>query len=157
MNQNLSDGLESGLEDLIGPAVHMNRKTRRKLRRQVLELEGHDCYATWKKAIDDEVRQRGGHMCTEVFSVPRVTEQFHGSRKGKAYDLVLGDDVCKPEHRKRVMNEIREDKPFCVILSPPCTMFSSRRRPGNDKDEEERRIREDFYFLVSRLMFVCYS
>ncbi len=135
------------VEDLDDTGLHMNRKTRRKLRRQVLELEGHDCYASWKGANEGCLERLGGPKCTEIFSVPRVTEMFHGHEKGNAYDLVLGDDFLKSEHRSRVMEDLRRDKPYCVVLSPPRTMFSSRRRPGNDEQEEKRRIREAIVLL----------
>ena len=61
--------------------------------------------------------------------------------------MVLGDDFTKVEHRNRVMHELARDEPFCVIVSPPCTMFSSRRRPCKDEHEEKQRIREAIMLL----------
>ena len=66
-----------------------------------------------------------------MFSVPRVNQHANekfGLTGGKNYDLVLGGDLLQFSHRKRVREEIKRDDPFCVVLGPPCTMFSQMRR-----------------------------
>ena len=115
----------------------MNRKTRRRIRGMVNELASYGCYEVWSRA-----EKKGATVC-ELFSVPRVNEvcEQHGLRKGKNYDLVLGDDLLKHENRKRVREEIERDNPDLVVISSPCTMFSTMRRPGSDIEEEKRKLR----------------
>ena len=47
-----------------------------------------------------------------------------GLRPGSSFDLANGWDFCKPEHRAKAFEQIRREKPFCIIGSPPCTKFS---------------------------------
>ena len=86
----------------------------------------------------------------EVFSVPRINQQVGSEndlRKGKNYDLVLGDDFLQYPHRKRVFDEIRKEDPFCVVLNPPCTMFSQMRRSTGDSAVERKKRREAIILL----------
>ena len=39
-------------------------------------------------------------------------------------DLTNGWDFTKSEHRRRAWKQIQAEDPFCIIGSPPCTMFS---------------------------------
>ena len=70
----------------------------------------------------------------ELYSPPRVTARIsrRGAariREGGTYDLLADKcgmrwDFTKAEHRQRARREIAELKPYIVIGSPPCTMFS---------------------------------
>ena len=134
--QLILDGLE---------ASSMNRKTRRKLRKAIEDIESYGCYEAWSESLD----KRKADVC-EVFSVPRVNQHVSGSgrlTKGKNYDLVLGDDLLQFSHRKRVREEIEKDDPFCVVLCPPCTMFSQMRRNMGDTESEKRKLREAIVLL----------
>ena len=67
-----------------------------------------------------------GADITEVYSPERVNklaEKF-GLRKGNSLDLTNGRDFSKQEDRARAWRLIRISKPYIVIGSPPCTMFS---------------------------------
>lgn len=123
----------------------MNRKTRRKLRKAIEDVESYGCYEAWSESLD----QRKADVC-EVFSVPRINQHVDnqdGLHRGKNYDLVLGDDFLQPQHRKRVRDEICKEDPFCVTLCPPCTMFSQRRRSTNDPVVERKKLREAIILL----------
>ena len=130
----------------------MNRKTRRKLRGMVNEIASYGCFEVWSRAEKKETS-----VC-EVFSIPRVNEvcEQHGLKKGKNYDLVLGDDLFRYEVRKRVREDIEKDDPDLVVLSSPCTMFSTMRRPGNDPEEEKRKLREAL-ILLNFAVEICES
>ena len=93
--------------------------------------------------------QHGGADCCEVFSVPRVNEVVGelGLRRGRNYDILLGDDLLESQRRAQVLEELRRDDPFCVMVSPPCTMFSQQQRPTNDVQFEKRLLREAIMLL----------
>ena len=123
----------------------MNRKTRRKLRKAIEDIESYGCFEAWSESLD----KRKADVC-EVFSVPRINQHAHGRfglTSGKNYDLVLGDDLLQFSHRKRVREEIEKDDPFCVVLCPPCTMFSQMRRIFGDTEDEKRKLREAIVLL----------
>ena len=63
---------------------------------------------------------------TELFSPERVASVAakFGLVQGSSFYLTNGWDFCKPEHRAKAFEQIRREKPFCVIGSPPCTKFS---------------------------------
>ena len=74
---------------------------------------------------------------SEVYSQPRVAQEagVRGKSKlrpGWSLDLTMDDpltgkpwDMGKREVRNRVRQLVQETKPFMLIGSPPCTMFSS--------------------------------
>ena len=71
-------------------------------------------------------------MC-EVFSVPRISDKAKELKlKGgwsldcKAVCGVTGRkwDCLRPEDREWARKLVRRDKPKCLVLSPPCTLFS---------------------------------
>ena len=43
---------------------------------------------------------------------------------GKAFDLVLGDNLLSAGARRSVMNYLQHDRPRLVVVSPPCRPFS---------------------------------
>ena len=63
---------------------------------------------------------------TEVYSPARVNEVARrwGLKPGSSVDLTNGYDFTKPEARKRAWAKIKEEDPFLIIGSPPCTLFS---------------------------------
>ena len=63
---------------------------------------------------------------TEVFSPPRFADAAKelGLMPGESMDLLSGWDFSKSEDRKRAIKYINEKKPFLVVGSPPCTLFS---------------------------------
>ena len=63
---------------------------------------------------------------TEIYSPARVNEVARrwGLKPGSSMDLTNGYDFTKPEDRKRAWANIKEEDPFLIIGSPPCTLFS---------------------------------
>ena len=59
----------------------------------------------------------------------------------------MGDDFLQYPHGKRVVDEIRKEDPFCMVLSPPCTMFSQMRRSTGDSAVERKKVREAIILL----------
>ena len=143
-------GTESDILEELPAACGMNRKTRRKLRRVVTELvddlSSHGCFETLL-AKEKEMNPK----ITEVFSVPRINDHHmigQGKiKKGSNYDLELGDDLLKSEHREHVLRKLDEESPFLVTLSSPCTMFSTRRRPTGDLEYERKKMKEAIILL----------
>ena len=43
---------------------------------------------------------------------------------GTSFDLTNGWDFSKDSHRTGAWKLIKEQDPYCIIGSPPCTMFS---------------------------------
>ena len=142
------------LPDMVpGPAMTMNRRMRRTLRQSIESLiqQSQDTSVHGKKShevllgsgITDRIHGEGMHDVSEVFSVPRMVKcaSKKGMFPGMSYDLVLGDNLLKTDQRKRVLEELRRDKPFCVVVSPPCTMFSRRRRPGDPELDRKEMLK----------------
>ena len=67
-----------------------------------------------------------GADVTEVFSPPRVASAAAelGLIPGSSLDLKTGWDFSKQQDRRRAIDLIKAQKPFMIIGSPPCTMFS---------------------------------
>ena len=147
-----SAGTRKGSEFLeeLPAACGMNRKTRRKLRKVVDDLvdnlNSYGCFETWL-AKEKEMNPR----VMEVFSVPRVNDHHMMGQgkiqRGSNFDLELGDDLLKVEHREHVMRKLDEESPFLVVLSSPCTMFSTRRRSTNNPELEKKLMREAIILL----------
>ncbi len=88
----------------------------------------------------------------EVFSPPRVAQEavmssYDGARltPGWSLDLTREDpmtgqpwDLGKKEVRQRVRGLVRDTKPFLLIGSPPCTMFSSLQSLSKRQRDEEK-------------------
>ena len=141
---------EPDVLDGLPAACSMNRKTRRKLRKVVDDLvdnlNSHGCFETWL-AREKEMNPK----IMEVFSVPRVNDHHmigQGNiQRGSNFDLELGDDLLRAEHREHVLRKLDEESPFLVIVSPPCTMFSTRRRPTGDHQHEKEQMRNAIILL----------
>ena len=98
--------------------------------------------------------ERKGPDVSEIFSQPRITQeaamQEHCGvrlRPGWSLDLTRHDpltnrpwDLSKHGVRERVRKLVRRTKPFMLIGSPPCTMFSSLQSLSKDKrDQKDKR------------------
>ena len=92
-----------------------------------------------------------GADVSEVYSQPRVAQEaalktFGGTilRPGWSLDLTMDDpltgqpwDLGKREVRARVRKLVAESKPFMLIGSPPCTMFSTLQNLSKAKRDEK--------------------
>lgn len=63
----------------------------------------------------------------EVFSTPQFSRRApqHDLQSGRAFDLQLGDQFLKSEHRQQCLSHLRRMKYGFVAVSCPCTMFSN--------------------------------
>ena len=66
-------------------------------------------------------------IIAEVFSPPRITVRAtkHQLQCGKAFDLTCGTDLGTVEGRAQVWTYLKQSRPGLVVLSPPCTYFST--------------------------------
>ena len=117
----------------------------RKLEREILREE--------KKAL---VR---GIDVSEVYSQPRMTKMAEslGLKKGFALDLLTNDeagvpwDLSRPEVQQKALTLLEETKPWLLVVSPPCTVFSPLQRWNFTKMEEhevEKRLKEGMSHLA---------
>ena len=116
----------------------------------ISQLQGYECHLSWKQAVEKSAHGlHGGCDVAEVFSVPRVTDvaESCGLVAGDSYDLHLGDDLLLGAERQRVLTELRRDDPFCVVVSPPSTVFS-RKLPKNLSSEEQQKAKNAMTLLV---------
>ena len=67
-----------------------------------------------------------GNDVTEIFSPPRIAEAAKdlGLLPGASMDIRTGWDFSKPADRRRAVEYIKEQKPYVVMGSPPCKLFS---------------------------------
>ena len=93
-----------------------------------------------------------GADVSEVYSQPRIAQEavlktFGGTivRPGWSLDLTMDDpltgqpwDLGKGEVRARVKKLVAESKPFMLIGSPPCTMFSTLQNLSKAKRNEKK-------------------
>ena len=97
-----------------------------------------------------------GADVSEVYSQPRIAQEaavrtYGGTtlKPGWSLDLTLNDpltgqpwDFTKKEVRARVKELVRDSKPFMLIGSPPCTMFSTLQNMSKaNRDEEEFNLK----------------
>ena len=96
--------------------------------------------------------ERQGTDIAEIFSQPRITQEaavrdYDGIRliPGWSLDLTREDpktgrpwDLSSHAVRQRVRKMVKETKPFMVIGSPPCTMFSTMQNMNKGKIGKER-------------------
>ena len=92
-----------------------------------------------------------GADVAEVYSQPRIVQEaamrtYGGTalKPGWSLDLTLNKpftgkpwDLGKREVRARVRGLVRESKPFVLIGSPPCTMFSGLQNLSKAKRNEK--------------------
>ena len=67
-----------------------------------------------------------GKDLAEMFLPPRIAEAAAemGLIAGESMDLLTGWDFDKAEDRERAIQYIQKHRPFLVVGSPPCTLFS---------------------------------
>eukprot|EP00435_Cladocopium_sp_Y103_P075971 s33_g71.t1 len=97
----------------------------------------------------------------EVYSPPRITAKApkYNFTSGGALDLTEGWDFRKKDHQQAALRLIRDLQPVLVILSPPCTTFSSVRFLSNFKrdasvvaqEEAEGREHLRFSILIAKI------
>ena len=63
---------------------------------------------------------------TEVYSPERVAKvaRRFGLRAGSSFDLTNGWDFNLEDHRKKAWTKIKEESPYLLVGSPPCTYAS---------------------------------
>jgi hypothetical protein len=131
--------------------------------RRELENRGapEDPHEAAYDANGDAVMQlgRGAAKVAELYSPPRVTAILPrlGLVAGSTFDLRADEagvtwDFTRPADRKRAWERLRAEKPFLVIGSPPCTMFSRLQLNLNSakigRVEWEKRRRQAEVLLV---------
>ena len=103
-----------------------------------------------KKGAQDIFKIKGPDV-VELYSQPRIVQEasmreYDGTRlvPGWSLDLTLNDpetgrpwDFSLHQVREKVRKMIRDTKPFLVICSPPCTMFSSLQNLSKSKRDQE--------------------
>ena len=84
---------------------------------------------------------------TEVYSPERVNEvaRKHGLRPGSSMDLTNGWDFTKAEDRRRAWKKIKEEDPYLVIGSPPCTLFSLLQELNINNNKNKIGWMEEFH------------
>ena len=67
-----------------------------------------------------------GTDITEVYSPVRVAAVAakYGLRPGSSFDLTNSRNFSIAEHRTRAWKQIPKEDPYCILGSPPCTLFS---------------------------------
>ena len=67
------------------------------------------------------------HDLAELFPPPRLTKHsgLLGLRPGQAFDLVDGVDLGTVPGRPLVWAYLEAHRPWCVVVSSPCTTFSA--------------------------------
>ena len=64
---------------------------------------------------------------TEVYSpetVGRIVNKKFGLVAGSSMDLTNGWDFNREDHKRQAWNKVRDEAPYLLIGSPPCTYFS---------------------------------
>ena len=107
----------------------------------------------------EKMFQRKGVDVAEVYSQPRIVQEaamrtYDGTKliPGWSLDLTLCDpstgepwDLADPKVQSRVKKLVVETKPFLLIGSPPCTMFSSLQNLSKhkaNKAEWDKKMKE---------------
>ena len=87
-----------------------------------------------------------GADVAEAYSQPRMTSVAEklGYKKGFAMDLLTNDDEGRPwdlskeDVQKRAMDKLEKEMPWLLVVSPPCTWFSTLQRWNFPKMTEEK-------------------
>ncbi len=100
----------------------------------------------------------------EVFSTPQFSRRApqHDLQSGRAFDLQLGDQFLKSEHRQQCLNHLRKRKYGLVAVSCPCTMFTNLQYLASGRSREsclqdphfQQRLR-DAIILLNFGVTVC--
>lgn len=123
----------------------------------VLQLPGEPHMPRWLRQhllslppSGRQPRQKDNFM--EVFSRPRIMPFITsmGMRGIRSMDVVTGWDLLQKDHIKNAFTEIHDREPYCIMLSPPCTVFSGLMNAnwGNMKPEKAKTLAEDGISLL---------
>ena len=96
----------------------------------------------------------------EFFSPPRVAIPLRsrGYNARYSFDILTGYDFLQFEDRARALRLVETHEPFFLMLSPPCTMFSSMQNLNfgkMDKEVKAKRFEEakcllDFSMMLAQ-------
>ena len=89
---------------------------------------------------------------TEIYSPARVNQLAlkFGLAPGHSLDLTNGWNFAEPEARERAWKLIKQSKPYVVIGSPPCTMFSRLQELNCHMHREDPNWLQEFEWLKAR-------
>ena len=137
------------------------------------DVDAEDCWSLPSDAEDsmslpddidhdegDGYDSLGSHDIAEVFSPPRVVPvaQSEGLRGNWSFDLDTGYDLTLDSSQSAMWEIIETSKPKVVIISPPCTFYSSANRVWNrgripPAQWERRRVHADT--MLHLAMQIC--
>ena len=117
-----------------------------------------------RRAAHKAVRDGSGLASTtdiaEAYSPPRMTAMAKklGYRGGLAMDITTVDnegrpwDLSKPEVQHRAMEQLSATRPEVLVVSPPCTWFSSL-QAWNITKMDEQKVRAGLTEAMEHLAF----
>ena len=118
------------------------------------EEEAKDVGAMALRAIREvSAREPSQVDIAEIYSPKRVTEAaaLIGLRAGLAMDLTNGWDFTRQSHREAAKEYIRRVKPWLLIGSPECKMFSTLQNLSGPSPEKTEARKE----AEGHMRFVC--
>ena len=132
-------------------------------KREQVDLQALD---NENKARDMEVIRRKlgiGHDLTEVYSPWRVNDAVRllDMKPGYALDLTVPGpdgqhwDFSKPADRMKLRRLVKERRPFFIIGSPPCTVYSAMQNYRRSMPGGEERLRKARLLVDRHLEFCC--
>ena len=98
---------------------------------------------------------------TEVYSPDRVAKvaRSFGLVAGSSFDLTNGWDFCREDHKRMAWKRIREESPYLLIGSPPCTYFSMLQELNvavhGHKPEWKAKFEEAKRKAITHIEFCC--
>ncbi len=105
-------------------------------------------------------------IVSEIYSPPRITREIRRSRgrhlmAGFAMDLTVTDpddglpwDFTSPAKQAKARRVLREQKPYFLIGSPECRMFSTWQALNNSKNPDKEEIKRAYDAAVEHINFV---
>ena len=92
-------------------------------------------------------------MVSEIYSPARVAKELRrlGLPAGSAYDVTTGCVFTSAENRRRARQQIDEESPWLIAVSPMCKAFSQLMNLGRKKMGEERfqRLQAKWYWKLT--------
>jgi len=94
--------------------------------------------ASLKEMYDPQSLVEPEHFA-EIFSPPRLAPEFkkRGLRASMSVDVLMGWDLSKLCVREFVLKQISRRRPKAIMLSPPCTTFSTLQALNMGKMDEQ--------------------
>ena len=130
----------------------LHRKERLKIQQWVQEAK-REGEAIWKEL---KKGQRNGQLqvvkelyCGADGGAVSKEARMKEVAIGRPYDLLMGDDLLDAEQQHRVLEEIRKEQPFLVIIAFPCTAWSSLSnfKPGEQRMREQLQASQHLRFV----------